>query len=303
MSELNIQYIIEQYEKGKSISALQRELNVPYRHIQKALVSNGITIRGGRSKKTLTPEQIIQFKQMFYDGVSYAELETIFKLNYETLKNLAEELKLERRNNNRINKRILSNYFSTIDHPNKAYWLGLLFTDGSVDKDENSNRQGRIRLQLQETDLEILEKFKEDLCLDCQIHYDKRSNSTCCSVEFVDDQIYNDLNNFGIVPNKTYECKHIPFEKIPQEYLIDFIRGLYDGDGGLTYSKDYLDVTLNFTSYYESTVQDFQMLIDNLIHKTEHNKNFFTSCWHTQWRGRQQVLNILHYLIVLQEIF
>lgn len=233
---------------------------------------------------------------MFYEGATYPELEKTFNLNYETLKNLANELKLERRNNNRINKRILSDYFSIIDNPTKAYWLGMLFTDGSVDKDESSNRQGRIRLQLQEDDLELLEKFKEDLCLDSQIYQDKRANSTCCSVEFVDDTIYYDLVNFGIVPNKTYECKHIPYDKIPKEYLIDFIRGLYDGDGGITFSEDFLDVTLNFTSYYETTVQDFQTLVDTLIQKENHTKNFYTSCWHTQWRGRQQVLKILDIL-------
>ena len=36
-------------------------------------------------------------------------------------------------NKNKINRRINSNYFSKIDSPIKAYWLGFLYADGSVD--------------------------------------------------------------------------------------------------------------------------------------------------------------------------
>ena len=56
------------------------------------------------------------------------------------------------------------------------------------------------------------------------------------------------------------------------------------------------DVTLNYTAYYETEVQDFQTLINFLINNKKINKNFFTSAWHTQWRGRLQVLKILNVL-------
>jgi hypothetical protein len=55
-------------------------------------------------------------------------------------------------------------------------------------------------------------------------------------------------------------------------------------------------VTISFTSYYESTVKDFQNEIDKLINKNDHNKNIYTSAWHTQWRGRLQVIKILDIL-------
>ena len=55
------------------------------------------------------------------------------------------EMNLELKTLNRVNRRINSNYFSVIDKPEKAYWLGFLFTDGCVDKLRTT---GRIRLQL-----------------------------------------------------------------------------------------------------------------------------------------------------------
>ena len=113
--------------------------------------------------------------------------------------------------------------------------------------------------------MEILKQFKKDLGLDCKIIKDKRPNSVCYSVEFVDEQIYNDLAKYDIVPNKTYNISRIPYNKIPQEFLSAYALGLYDGDGGLSYSSNYsTDVTLNYTAYHETEVQDFQNLINGL---------------------------------------
>lgn len=286
--------IVEEYLKGKSISKLSKELNLPYCRIQKILRDNKITIRGGRKKKELSLEQLEQLKQLTNEGKTLEELSNFFQLDKAVIKRIREENNIYRKNLNRVNKSIKSDYFSNIDCGEKAYWLGLLFTDGSVD----NYRSKRIRLQLQEADLEILEKYKEDLSIDSKIICDKRKNSTCYSVEFTDNQIFDDLGKYGIVPNKTYNIKHIPYELIPEEFIPAFILGLFDGDGGLSYSRDFSsDVTINFTSYYETVVKDFQFLIDNyILYKDNHNKNFFTSAWHTQWRGRKQVLQILDFL-------
>ena len=286
--------IIEKYLNGTSISQLISQCSLNRRAITKLLKDNGITIRGGRNKKTLTQSQIQEAKTMIDNGAFLKELAEHFNLDRETMKMRLQEQGLEIKNTNRINRRIKSNYFSVIDAPEKAYWLGFLFTDGSVD---HYGTTGRIRLQLQEQDLEILEKYKEDLGIDSKIIYDHRSNSTCCSVEFVDEQIFQDLQKYNIIPNKTYKVERIPFEKIPKEYWSAFALGLFDGDGGLSCSENFsTDVTLNYTAYHESEVEDFQTLINTLANIDKKNKNFYTSAWHTQWRGRLQVLSILDIL-------
>lgn len=285
--------IIEEYLNGKSINKLSQEYPLSYYRIQKILTKNNITIRGGRKKKELSKEQLIEYEKDLKMGISDIDLSKKYHLDKTTLRRIKEEHNFER-NYNRINKRINNNYFSKIDSHEKAYWLGFLYTDGSVD---HYHHTGRIRLQLQEQDKEILEKFKECLQIDSKIIYDKRINSICCSVEFVSEQIYQDLVNFGIIPNKTYLSKHIPFEKIPKQYLASFLLGLFDGDGNFYCSENYsTDVVFGFTSYYESIVKDFQKEINKIIHKKKPNKIFFTSAWHTEWRGRKQVLSILNIL-------
>lgn len=294
MNQQARQEIIEKYLNGTSISALMLEYPYTRRAITDWLKSNNIAIRGGRSKKTLTPAQVEEAKKMIEEGALLIDLANHFHLDKVTMRLRLNELNLHITNKNRVNKRIKSNFFSVIDSPIKAYWLGFLFTDGSVD---HYRATGRIRLQLQEQDLEILEKYKEDLGLDAKIIYDKRSNSTCCSVEFVDEQIYNDLCNYGVIPNKTYQMTHIPYEKIPKEYWAAYALGLFDGDGGLSCSTDFsTDVTLSYAAYHETEVQDFQTLINTLAGIEKPTKNFFTSAWHTQWRGRLQVLKILDVL-------
>lgn len=286
------QTIIEKYLAGSSISKLLIEYpQYNRRQINKLLTDNHITIRGGRKKKTFSPEQVEEIKSLIAEGYFAKELAEHFNIDRETMRLRLAELGIEVTNTNRVNRKIKSDYFSIIDDPVKAYWLGLLYTDGSVD---HYGATGRIRLQLQAADQEILEKFKEDLGLDCKIIEDKRPNSTCFSVEFTDEQIFNDLAKYGIIPNKTYKVDHIPSQNIPEQYLSSYLLGLYDGDGGLSFSADHsTDVTINYTAYYEQEVKDFQELVCNLVGIEKRNKNFFTSAWHTQWRGRLQVLSIL----------
>lgn len=231
---------------------------------------------------------------MLNEGSFLKDIAQHFNASEETIKNLMSEMNLELKTLNRVNRRINSNYFSVIDKPEKAYWLGFLFTDGCVDKLRTT---GRIRLQLQERDKEILEKFKEDLQLDCKIIYNIRPNSICCSVEFTDEQIFQDLANYNIIPKKTYNINHIPYEKIPLEFRPAFALGLFDGDGSLYCDSNYsTDVSINYTAYHETEVIDFQNLINSLTGIEKKNKNFYTNAWHTQWRGRLQVIHILDIL-------
>lgn len=288
------QEIIQKYQNGYSISKLL--LDYPAynrRKINQILINNNITIRGGRKKKTLTEKQITEIKKMIDNGAFLKEIAEYCNLDKETMRLKLQELNLKIKNANRKNRRIKSNYFSEIDTAEKAYWLGFLFTDGSVD---HYKATGRIRLQLQERDKEILEQFKQDLSLDCSIIYDERPNSTCCSIEFVDEQIYNDLAIYNIVPNKTYIIEHIPYHLIPKNFLPAYALGLLDGDGSIYVNNNFTDTYINYTAYHKTEVEDFQLLIKSIVKDININNPYYTSAWHVQWRGRLQVLNILNNL-------
>ena len=61
------------------------------------------------------------------------------------------------------------NIFSKIDSPDKAYWLGVMYSDGYISKAQYTNKFG---IAVAEKDEEWLEKFKEFLNYNGEIgHY------------------------------------------------------------------------------------------------------------------------------------
>lgn len=51
--------------------------------------------------------------------------------------------------------------------------------------------------------------------------------------------MHKDLEKYNITPRKTYDLDfEFPFELIPNEYIWDFIRGFFDGDGQISYSEN-----------------------------------------------------------------
>lgn len=106
-----------------------------------------------------------------------------------------------------------------------CYWAGFLAADGNVDE------KGRIRIMLKYDDIEHLKKFKEYLKSSHTISTNTIEYNRC-SFEFTNKEMCEDLDlNFNIVPRKTSILKFPKF--IPDEYLKDFIRGYFDGDGSI----------------------------------------------------------------------
>lgn len=288
--------IIKEYLSGLSITKLlEKYPDFNRRQINNILEKNKIAIRGGRKKKQLSQEQKDEVIKMVTNKASLKEISNYCNLSQETMKKILKELNLKITNKKRINKNLKSDYFSIIDTPEKAYWLGFLYTDGCVDHYRST---GRIRLQLQEKDIEILEKFKSDLGIESSIIYDKRKNSTCCSVEFTDEQIYNDLSKYNIVPRKTYIINHIPYELIPKKFLKSYALGLFDGDGCLSCSKNFsTDVTLSYTAYHKEEVEDFQKIINLVCNTGKYNKNFFYKCLALSMERKNTSIKNIKYFI------
>lgn len=138
------------------------------------------------------------------------------------------------RNNNIITKRgqnrkrkIDETTFETIDTDNKAYLLGLICSDGSIDNDGYG-------FQICSKDIEILEYAKSILNSDhsiCKVSsYDTRTKKvyTRYNVHFCSKKMVNDLKKMGLTNNKSFDCVMPEFDNI---YFWSFLRGLFDGDG------------------------------------------------------------------------
>lgn len=120
-------------------------------------------------------------------------------------------------------------YFERIDTPNKAYFIGFLYADGNVGKNNNI-----IQLGLQARDVEILYDLKDDIKYNGPLAFVNRSAKhdnlqDVYILQINNKKIHDDLISLGVVPNKTHIIEYPNY--IPSYLQNDFIRGVLDGDG------------------------------------------------------------------------
>lgn len=118
------------------------------------------------------------------------------------------------------------NYFNVIDTHKKAYILGFLYADGSI------NNNG-FSIIIHKRDIKILEFIKKEIKTDYLInpHYDDYIR-----FQIVSSEIRKNLITIGVIPNKTYKSKDTPLLYTPKLFN-SFLCGFFDGDGSISSSK------------------------------------------------------------------
>ena len=176
---------------------------------------------------------------------------------------------LERYNIPKVNRRLVNNnldvhYFDNIDTEEKAYFLGFIFADGSISNDE-------FFLDINEKDIEILLRIREEIHSNCKITTRKKGNSMMSRIAIKNKVFCSSLSQYGIIENKTKMTSHLPVEKIPKIFYKDFLRGLIDGDGWVIKTKQNL-YKIGYVTQYYSTALDFVEMLNSLLEEKWKNK-------------------------------
>jgi len=153
------------------------------------------------------------------------------------------------------------------DSPNKYYWLGFLGADGSV-------VNNTLSIELKTIDKEHLEKFNSFFENTAPIT-DRINNLNvpCSKTQINSYELIKYLQQYNIYQNKS-KTYTIPIEKIPNEYLMDFIRGLIDGDGYVRINNHH-QISLGFCSGNKKCIEQFKKIID-LDNKISQDKYTFS---------------------------
>lgn len=114
-------------------------------------------------------------------------------------------------------------YFSEIDSEEKAYWLGFLYGDGSVN--DSGEGSPSITISVKESDVEIIDGFKE--ALDSHHKIGRANGKVYISVS--NWNFAYDLASHGLTPGKTFN-RNLPHLN-ESDLKAGFIRGLFDADG------------------------------------------------------------------------
>lgn len=115
------------------------------------------------------------------------------------------------------------NYFEDIDTEDKAYFLGFIVADGSVNKKT---------LNISQKEPDILYEFKRYINFEGKVL--KSKGRDIHTINLYSEKTINDLYRLGIYSNKTMIVK---YPEIPKDLEHHFMRGLFDGDGCISIHK------------------------------------------------------------------
>lgn len=240
-------------------------------------------------KRNIRIEDIIT---MYNEGNTPARIAEFFNC---TISNITRRLKkagiLYIRNYNkqrlpsRVNRHTVNeHFFENIDNEVKAYFLGLMFADGSVTKNQ---------FYLKMKDEDIILKFKEVLACDYPIIFREFPYKSYC-LTVSSQTSCNFLISHGCVPNKT---NVIRFPEIPKHLYNHFLRGFFDGDGCLQLQDKKYHCRIDFTSASKAFLEDIRPIISSHA-KTNGslNKEKLYDVWHLNYSGHQasQILDWLY---------
>lgn len=121
------------------------------------------------------------------------------------------------------------NFFKTWSH-DMAYVLGFWFADGCI---QLSNRRGAtFYISQHGRNLYILKDILEAMGSN---HPIRKSTGNNFQILISSCTIVNDIKNLGGKERKSLD---VDFPNIPKKYLPDFVRGNFDGDGGMCVSSN-----------------------------------------------------------------
>lgn len=190
------------------------------------------------------------------------------------------DFKEEWRLNNKSRKYSFNFEKFKIDSQNKFYWIGFLSADGAIVKNS-------LKIELKDIDKVHLEKFNAFFeNLNPIKERINNNNVKCVRTEINSSELVKYLKNYNIIQNKS-KVFTIPIDKIPNEYIMDYIRGLIDGDGCIRINN-HQQISLSFCSGNRKCVEQFAKII-NLENKIKKDGNTYS----IQVTGNIKAKNIL----------
>lgn len=199
----------------------------------------------GRGRWRIHPNQHLEMLTLYSGGLTVKAVAKRYEVNPRTVATILSKHGITPRAHQLYEYR--PDFFRNIDTPEKAYFLGLMLTDGTVERNERT-----AKITLQDRDAYILERFaKEVFCGSRPLGEDFSDHNRlgprrrkkfvlklCCG------PLVKDLIRLGCIPNKSLVLQFPARVLRDEKILWHFIRGLIDGDGCLHLKRgSYLEVS------------------------------------------------------------
>ncbi|MFD1849473.1 LAGLIDADG family homing endonuclease [Oceanobacillus bengalensis] len=204
-------------------------------------------------KRTLSVEQIIQ---MYREGESTTVIAERANVSARYIRLILNENNVEMRPRGSWKRkyRLNEHYFKEWSD-NMAYILGFFIADGTITRDLQT-------VSISQKEKYILEDIRNEIGSNQPLYFNDKTGVYILTLN--SKILKSDLINLhGIQPNKS---KDVQFPYVPEQYLNDFIRGYFDGDGCVKYEK-------YFVSFVGGS-KPFMIKLREIIEKQNFATNF-----------------------------
>jgi len=261
-----VKQIIEMYIKGTPYNKICKLFNISNSTIHKIISINNIERNKERLATYNKKEKVDFIISEYVSGKPAKIIANKLNISISAIYEILKRNNIQVRSNTECHRKYKLNktWFDNIDSEDKAYFLGLMWTDGNVDK-----RGSNFNLSFKEEDKYILEYFSKIFyfgAIGC-IYTKKRSSPARPLIKNLSQTVL-DVNNsemtqklidLGCVPNKTFITRFPQW--LDKALYKHFIRGLIDGDGCITICNKKQPL-VSFTGTLE-LIQDLLVVFNN----------------------------------------
>ena len=222
-----------------------------------------------------------------YNKLSIEELAKNIGVTKSSITNKAFSLKIT--NNTQNKNRGNINLFENINSEESAYWLGFIYADGYIIKNEEDKKHHNYELgiELQESDITHLEKFNKIFNNYYKITTRARKMD---SLDILNgNEVSNRLNKTCLI--RIYNKKIVNDLINNNDMFIHFLRGYIDGDGSYVVdSKNRYIISIQ-----GNNKECFEFISNKLL--TDFNISSYISkdreCWKLNIRKKSDVLKLI----------
>lgn len=293
--------IVADYNNEMSIKQIIEKYNTSQRLVYRALENQNVS----RKAKRFSEKQYKNATNDYIKGMSMEELVEKHGISFVSICKYMRQNGIDYYSGHGRKHHFNQDYFQELNSPEKVYWFGYLYADGSINKVNTYDVVPvRLRLNCSKKDRYLIEKFLEALECDTEItDYIPKgtyAQNEMSKVAINSKKLCDDLTKNGFRLLKKDSTGDV-FNHIDKKFHRDFIRGYFDGDGSITTSQMFFTVEESLgIKIQEILMQNCQL---NKTSLRKYEDKGYDSLVTLTYGGRLQLIKIFNYLYEDAKIF
>lgn len=235
-----VEEIKADYLSGTKVVELGIKYGVSEATMRRFLKDNEINL-GRRNLKD--PQTLLELKQQIEELLPTTTVTSICKKLKINHNKYAEIMGIESKSQEKFRNDIDESFIG-LHNPDFCYLLGLFMADGHIDSEI---------MYISQSDAAFLHKLQKIIGHNGKLKKDSRSANPNYILVIKSPRLRELLTNIGVESNKKFNAPYIDCK----EYARDFIRGVFDGDGCISYtytSGKFTGRSLTITSGSENMI-------------------------------------------------